>query len=67
MRILDKKSWPYRISIREPNQKRHDLMTAWLYENVGYREWELVEQSGACMDFYFIDEKMATMFALAWT
>ena len=70
MRILNKEIWPHKISSNydDPSSTRTKECYQWLDENVGsyQREWNVVYYYKRHTDYYFKDEKDATLFVLRW-
>lgn len=67
MRILNKKYWPYRVQVTTNPSDNFETMREWVKERATKpTDWNVVGKSGNSLDFYFVDEGVATMFTLRW-
>ena len=73
MRKLKKAIWPYKITVKgsfsdyKQNLQINDIVT-WLGENLGlFKDQWTVVYSHDRTDFYFKDDRNATLFALRWS
>lgn len=66
MRVLKKDLWPASINIKSAN--RQDEIEEWLGKNFGaFKDrWNYVPRYNG-IDYYFRNNKDATMFALRWS
>lgn len=69
MRVLKKSLWPYKITIDKPSDSLNlTEMEIWLgnYFKTYHKKWYII-QGFSHTEFYFKNEKDATMFVLRWS
>lgn len=65
MRILNKKVWPYRVTIHTTVDEFAD-MRKWALECIQPSDWYPLSLATGKMDVYFKDEQNLTLFMLRW-
>lgn len=69
MRILNKKIWPYQITLPRlinPGLLTWDERTDWLRDNLSKNDWYILGSS-THPQYYFKQEKDYLMFVLRWS
>jgi hypothetical protein len=69
MRELKRDLWPHKVVIKDRDQQAITEMKVWLEQKLGvsHYQWTSVYYIGGKADFYFKQEKDATLFAIKWS
>jgi len=69
MRELKRDLWPHKVTIKDRDHQTITEMEVWLGQKLGafHHRWNIVYYIGNKADFYFKQDKDATLFALKWS